>query len=235
MGENVIDLLELYAPWALETCSTPCAVEGVACVVRPGAAWTALRDLLPVGDQKDEKGNPINGLHNVNHWVAAVTAGGSATEAADPLNLFYQERDRFVIGTVCDGDCGMDVMTQMLEWPQNFESRTRMRTELYDYLIARHREPWLHDMLVLAGEVTAEELQAHRALEKDDDDGWFADPGGGKPGVGEAGGAAAIASRLPEERSKGRTFVSGPYYLEMRARSTKELVCKHHIDNASTC
>ena len=171
-GENLKDILELYAPWALETCSTPCAVEGVACVLRPGVAWTALEDLLPVGDQTDAWGNPVNGLVNVNHWVSAVFIGGGAdsAEAADPLNKFYQVRERFVLGTVCDSDCGMDVMTQMLELPQNAESRTRIRTELYEYLMTRYKEPWLHDMLVLTQELTAEQVQKFRESEGDHDD-----------------------------------------------------------------
>ena len=63
---------------------------------------------------------PVNGLHNVSCWASAVHAGGGAdaAEAVEPLNKFCQVRDRFVMGTVCDGDCGIDVMTQMVEWPR---------------------------------------------------------------------------------------------------------------------
>ena len=83
----------------------------------------------------------------------------------------------------------MDVMTQMLEWPPNAESRARMRTELYEYLMTRHKEPWLRDMLVLAQELSAEEVQKFRELDGDRDDSWLEDPGGGGPGGGGAGDA----------------------------------------------
>ena len=148
-GDSRVDLLEVYAPWALETCSKVCAVEGVACVVRqdaaPGGSFTHA-DLLPVGDLTDAEGNPVNALRNVNHWVAAVYTGGGdeAAVAAEPLNQFYHKMDRFVLGTVCDGCCGMDVMTQMLEWPQTAESRGRLRKELYEYLMSRHRDCLLY-------------------------------------------------------------------------------------------
>ena len=194
-GGNLKDILDLYVPWALETCSNSCAVEGVACVLRPGVAWTALEDLLPVGDQTDAWGNPVNGLVNVNHWVSAVFTGGGAdaAEAADPLNKFYQVLGRFVLGTVCDGDCGIDVMAQMLELPQTLETRTRIRADLYEFIMSRHNQPWLHDMLVLTQELTAEQVQKFRESEGDHDDSWLEDPGGGGSGGGGAGDAGGPA------------------------------------------
>eukprot|EP00959_Pyramimonas_sp_CCMP1952_P329762 6904155-Pyramimonas_sp.AAC.1 len=73
------------------------------------------------------------------------------------MNKIYQHRARFVLGTVCDGDCGIDVVTQMLELPQNAETRAHIRRELYEYVMSRYKEPWLHDMLVLTQELTAEQ------------------------------------------------------------------------------
>ena len=124
----------------------------------------------------------MNGLHKVNHWVAALEGGGDLDEvAADPLSQRYHALDRFVLGTVCDGNCGLDVMTQMLQWPQTDESRCRMRQQLYDYVMQPHTEPWLHDMLVLTQELSAEEVQKFRELDGDHDDSWLEDPGGGGP------------------------------------------------------
>eukprot|EP00959_Pyramimonas_sp_CCMP1952_P198669 4155513-Pyramimonas_sp.AAC.1 len=35
-GENRRGTIEFYAPWALATCTEPCAVDGVACVLHKG-------------------------------------------------------------------------------------------------------------------------------------------------------------------------------------------------------
>ena len=208
-GENKVDLIEVYAPAFQHTAVAPCAVDGVACVLRPRTDWCTMNDLMPVGEQF--------GLRHVNHWVAAVLHSGGAdpAEAADPLNRFYQQRDRFVIGTVCDGDCGIDVMTQMLERAQNEETRTQLRRELYDYLMRRHQEPWLHDILVATQELEADELQAYRDAEGDREDAFFEEPGApGGAGAG-AGGVAqtAVAVSAPPPRTRSPEFwrrCSGP-------------------------
>ena len=208
-GESKVDLIQVYAPAFQHTAVAPCAVDGVACVLRPQSAWCTINDLMPVGER--------HGLHQVNHWVAAVLHGGGAdpAEAADPLNRFYQQRDRFVIGTVCDGDCGIDVMTQMLERAQNADTRTELRRELYEYLMSRHKEPWLHDILVATQELEADELQAYRDAEGDREDAFFEEPGApGGAGAG-AGGVAqtAVAVSAPPPQTVSLEFwrrCSGP-------------------------
>eukprot|EP00959_Pyramimonas_sp_CCMP1952_P191969 4013823-Pyramimonas_sp.AAC.1 len=53
-GEDRKGILDFYAPWALATCTEPCAVDGAACALRRGSrktveawAWGA-QDLWPV-------------------------------------------------------------------------------------------------------------------------------------------------------------------------------------------
>ena len=52
------------------------------------------------------------------------------------------------VASVCDGDCGLDVMTMMLGIAPSFAARKDLRIEISDYLITRIGEPWLHDVMV---------------------------------------------------------------------------------------
>ena len=163
-GENRKDLLNFYMPWAEERCPDLCAVDGVACVLCNdvalfGDAFTA-QDLKPVTDEHP--------LHEVRHWVAAVAAGVAVHSGMDPLNKFYGPLEHFVLGTVCDGNCGIDVMALMLELPSDAQSRAWIRQELYEFGMGRWNEPWLHDMFVVTQELELEELRAYRSCGHDD-------------------------------------------------------------------
>ena len=68
-----------------------------------------------------------------------------------------------MLGTVCDGDCGLDVMTQMLSLGQTFEVRKQLRIDISDYLISRIEEPWMHDLMVLCGELKPDVLVKFRS------------------------------------------------------------------------
>ena len=52
----------------------------------------------------------------------------------------YDKLGIVVLGSVMDGDCGVDVMTMMLGMPQNKDARSALRVEISDYLIARVEE-----------------------------------------------------------------------------------------------
>ena len=84
------------------------------------------KDLLPVGDERDATGASINGLHKVNHYMVAAECPSATAGGADHMNAFYQTRGRFVLGTVCDGSCGIDVMVQMLGLPETPDVRKKV-------------------------------------------------------------------------------------------------------------
>ena len=185
-GENRKDLLDFYMPWAKETCTEGCGVDGVACVLDPDGdlfgEWTR-EALKPV--------SPENPLHEVRHWVAAVAVGGACFEGADPLNKFYGPLGQWIVGTVCDGNCGIDLMAMMLERPQNAETRKWIREELYEFGVRRWDEPWFHDLLVVTQELRLEAVQAYRSC-----------GGSGPPGpivVDDAGGEGepTVAPKVP--------------------------------------
>ena len=61
--------------------------------------------------------------------------------------------------TVCDGDCGLDVMNMMLELPQSFVTRKQLREELSDYLLERIGKPWMLELLVAAQELDDKDVK----------------------------------------------------------------------------
>ena len=56
------------------------------------------------------------------HW-------GPACEGGDSFEGFYSTRGVAVLGTVMDGDCGIDVACQMLGLPQTPAQRVSLREE----------------------------------------------------------------------------------------------------------
>ena len=60
--------------------------------------------------------------------------------------------------TVCDGDCGVDVMSMMLGLPQSFDTRKQLRIDVSDYLLERMQEPWMLDLLVASQELDGDDV-----------------------------------------------------------------------------
>ena len=149
-GENCVDLIEAYAPWAADACIGHCQVQGVCCAVVTSpdgrTHLQAISDEFP--------------LNLCRHYVAAVAAPMPLDAAAwkDTLTCqaFYQSRGIALLGSVVDGDCGIDVMNMMLDKPQSMDARTELRIELSDYLMDRVGERWMQDLMV-----TCEELDAN--------------------------------------------------------------------------
>ena len=58
-------------------------------------------------------------------------------EGGPGLQGFYSSKGLAILGTVMDGDCGIDVACQMLGLPQTIAQRAVLREEISDYLLAR--------------------------------------------------------------------------------------------------
>ena len=67
---------------------------------------------------------------------------------------FYSRLGFAALGTVMDGDCGIDTMCAMLRRPQTIDARTTIRLELHDFLMKRTNEPWMQDILLARQEIT---------------------------------------------------------------------------------
>ena len=59
----------------------------------------------------------------------------------------YSSRGVAVLGTVMDGDCGIDVACQMLGLPHTREQREALRVELSEHLMARVGKPWMQELM----------------------------------------------------------------------------------------
>ena len=120
-GENRVDLIEAYAPWAADTCLEQCQVQGICCAVVTS----------PDGRTHIQAISEEFPLHRCRHYVAAVAASmpldASAGNDALSFQAFYEARGIVLLGSVVDGDCGVDVMNMMLGKPQSLENRTELR------------------------------------------------------------------------------------------------------------
>ena len=76
---------------------------------------------------------------------------------------FYSALGMALLGTVCDGDCGLDVCCQMLGRLQTLEERQKLREEISDYLLARVDVPWMQDAMAACQEIRSEDLAVARS------------------------------------------------------------------------
>ena len=116
-GDTRVDIVNTYAPWQEERCNVLCAVDGVCCCLGPAVAGAAT--LFPVS-----KEHPLN---ECQHFLAAARIeAGVAGEGLD-IVPFYTRLGVAVLGTVMDGDCGVDAMCGMLQRPQAHGARVNIR------------------------------------------------------------------------------------------------------------
>ena len=66
---------------------------------------------------------------------------------------YYSSKEVALLGTVMDGDCGIDVACQMLGLPQTLAQRAVLREEISDYLIARLKTHWMQELMGTLQEV----------------------------------------------------------------------------------
>ena len=151
-GANRIDIVHTFAPWQDERCQEACSVDGVCCCLMPAVAGAAR--LVPVSEDA-----PLN---QCQHFVAAALMDAMEAEGSG-IVPFYSRLGAAVLGTVMDGDCGIDTMCMMLRRPQTIDARKEIRQELHDYLMERVREPWMQDIMQACQEISAEDLEAYRS------------------------------------------------------------------------
>ena len=138
-GGGRIDLLHSYAPWAIERCTNICAVDGVCCCLVPEDEVAAVAAMMPVSE--------THPLSMCTHFVVAVPFPGICNAGGPCLQGYSSSRGAAVLGTVMDGDCGIDVACQMLGLPQTLAQRAVLREEISDYLIARLKTPWMQELM----------------------------------------------------------------------------------------
>jgi hypothetical protein len=153
-GASFIDLLDVFAPWAKEHCTTPCAVTAVPCALVAQLGGSV--ELAPISD--------VHPLSKTCHFVAGISIPEcQAPPSSCTFEALYASLGVAIIASVLDGDCAFDVMTMMLGIPPSGSARNDLRADLSDYLIARIGEPWLHDVLAACQELRQEDVSLYRS------------------------------------------------------------------------
>ena len=119
-GETRIDLISYYAPWAIERCTTECCVDAVCCCLVPAVAG-GHAEWAPV--------SATHPLDLCNHFVAAVPMADVLPGEGHSIQAYYSSLGMALLGTVVDGDCGIDVACQMVGLPQTAAQRALVREE----------------------------------------------------------------------------------------------------------
>jgi len=202
-GAERIDLLETFAPWAKESCTTKASVMAIPCCLKATAGGSV--ECVPISDQYP--------LHKMCHFVAGVCIPGTAVagdgDAAAGFEAFYAQRGVAALPTVVDGDCALDVMDMMLGRPASKSSRDALRVEISDYLIARIREPWMHAVMVACQELNMEDV---RLAEQAAADALPPAPQGPPPAVAEPAEEPPndVTEQMPDEETlTAMTWASG--------------------------
>ena len=127
-GSERVNLLEKYAPWALQSAVADCAVDGIVCCMRSRPSGIAEMALV----------SEDHTLAECRHLLACHTLGTSLECEGDSIQAFYGRLGVVLLGTVVDGDCGIDAACRMLGLPQTASRRDEFRREIAEYLLERH-------------------------------------------------------------------------------------------------
>ena len=153
-GSVFIDLLDLFAPWAKESCTRELSVAAIPCALMPKPGGSV--ECVPISDE-----HPVS---QTRHFVGGLKVDAAAV-AGDTcgFEMYYAKLGVATLATVCDGGCGVDVMSMMLGQPSSFASRKELRIEISDYLMSRINEPWMQDLMALCQEVDNDDVILSRS------------------------------------------------------------------------
>ena len=161
-GENLVDIVDTYcqgAP-ASQGCIAECAVHGVCCY---------FDGKQPEGEAQLQAVSETLPINKMNHYIGACKLEeGAAVAASDegaPITRFYSRLGVTVLGTVTDGDCGIDLMCLMSGLGQTLAYRTALREQLSDFLLKHLTDPWMQDVMAVCQEIKAEELAIYRGTQ----------------------------------------------------------------------
>ena len=123
-----IDIVNDYVPWAASSCTKPCAVAAIVSAVVADADGHLVG--VPISEEYP--------LYRCRHFFASICVPGLGAMCASnsPLEKFYSKLGVTVLGTLMEGNCGIDVMCQMLSDPSNDANLKRLRTDTcYHFIV----------------------------------------------------------------------------------------------------
>ena len=118
-GENRVNLLSVYAPWALAFCDREFLVDAICCAMAPSDAGAAT--LVPI--------TPAHNLKACRHYIAGIQPGAAVKCSGDDIESFYGRLGVELLGTETNGDCAFDTMLIMNNDPQTDEARVNLRKD----------------------------------------------------------------------------------------------------------
>ena len=102
------------------------------------------------------------------HYMAAIpilmpgNKTAPAEKADTPFEQYYLDRGRTVIGTVGQGDCGLDLMCIMLDMKQGPGARTLLRSQLGDYIRLHANKTWMWELMLACCELEPDDVAVLR-------------------------------------------------------------------------
>ena len=161
-GANKFCFIEHFAPWAKNMCPKECAYAAIPCAFRTNPSGVA--KCVQISDETP--------LSKTSHYVAGIdipsaplTAVAAATLDSSAFAAFYKALGVHYLPTVCDGDCGLDVMCLIMGAERSLHERTSLRVELSDYLLQRLHLLWMIDILSVTCELESEDVMLARSDE----------------------------------------------------------------------
>ena len=158
-GANKFCFIEHFAPWAKNMCPKECAYAAIPCAFRTNPSGVA--ECVQISDETP--------LSKMSHYVAGIdipsaplTAVAAATLDESAFAAFYKALGVHYLPTVCDGDCGLDVMCLIMGAERSLHERTSLRVELSDYLLQRLHLPWMIDILSVTCELDPDDVKLVR-------------------------------------------------------------------------
>ena len=118
-GDVRVNLINAYATSQLTRCTKRCQVDGVCCIMEHDVESERV-NLMHVSE--------MHPLSKVNHYIAGVPMTGGVYGKDGSVYDFYSSR-LALLGTVMDGDCGIDLCCLMMGRPQSTSERSRVREE----------------------------------------------------------------------------------------------------------
>ena len=153
-GETRINLIETFAPWATDHCTKAIIVTAIACklIAKPGGSV----ECRPI--------STTDPLDRTSHFVAGVPIPTAAVAGThNDFDAYYASHGTAALATICDGDCGLDVMAMMLGEPSTPEYRRTLRIDISDYLMSRMGEHWMLELMALCQELKQEDVTRYKS------------------------------------------------------------------------
>ena len=156
-GSNKFCFIEHFAPWAKDMCTKECAYAVLPCVLERDASGVV--ECMQISEQSP--------LSKMSHYVAGIDIPRAKRRLRIRGSTISAPMTAFAAGhyvpTVCDGDCGLDVMCLILGIERSLYERNSLRAELSDYLLQHLHLPWMINILSVTQELNPDDVKLARS------------------------------------------------------------------------